>query len=70
MVVDSRKLNEISVGDCYPLSNISEILDQLKKNWQRRSSTVAKTKTWEKNRLFSEPRNFKKRIRLHRVDKR
>ena len=31
IVVDYRKLNEVSVGDAYPLPNINEILDQLGK---------------------------------------
>lgn len=29
IVVDYRKLNEVTVGDAYPLPNIDEILDQL-----------------------------------------
>lgn len=29
LVVDYRKLNEITVGDAYPLPNIDHILDQL-----------------------------------------
>lgn len=29
LVVDYRKLNDISIGDSYPLPNITEILDQL-----------------------------------------
>lgn len=29
LVIDYRKLNEISIGDSYPLPNISELLDQL-----------------------------------------
>lgn len=31
LVVDFRKLNQITIGDSYPLPNISEILDQLGK---------------------------------------
>lgn len=29
MVIDYRALNEKTIGDAYPLSNITEILDQL-----------------------------------------
>ena len=29
MVIDYRKLNEKTVGDAYPLPNITDILDQL-----------------------------------------
>lgn len=29
LVIDYRKLNEISVGDVYPLPHINDILDQL-----------------------------------------
>ena len=29
IVTDFRKLNEITISDCYPLPNIEEILDQL-----------------------------------------
>lgn len=32
VVVDYRKLNEVSIGDCYPIPNITEILDQLGKS--------------------------------------
>jgi len=29
LVIDYRKLNEKTVGDAYPLSDVTEILDQL-----------------------------------------
>ena len=29
MVIDFRKLNEISIGDSYPLPNIQDILDKI-----------------------------------------
>ena len=29
MVIDYRKLNEKTVGDAYPLTNITDILDEL-----------------------------------------
>jgi len=29
MVIDFRKLNEKTIGDAYPLPNITEILDQI-----------------------------------------
>ena len=34
IVIDYRKLNDVTIGDSYPLPNISDILDQLGHTFQ------------------------------------
>lgn len=32
LVIDYRKLNEVSIGDCFPMPNVTDILDNLGKS--------------------------------------